>query len=157
MSMTDPIADFLTRLRNAASARQRRVDIPASNLKKAITKILYEQHYIDKYAELESGPLAQSPARETMSDEVSGGEGARLKASKQGLIRIYLKYYNGRPVLSGLKRVSVPGRRVYAGAGELPRVFNGLGVAVVSTNRGVMTDKDARRLNVGGEIICYIW
>ncbi len=131
MSMTDPIADFLTRLRNAATARQRRVDVPASNLKKAITKILFEQHYIDKYTELE--------------------------ADSQGTIRIYLKYYNGRPVLSGLRRVSVPGRRVYAGAGELPRVLNGLGVAIVSTNRGVMTDKDARRLNVGGEIICYIW
>ncbi len=131
MSMTDPIADFLTRLRNAAVARQRRVDVPASNLKKAITKILYEQHFIDKYSELEAPP--------------------------QGTIRIYLKYYNGRPVLSGLKRVSVPGRRVYAGAGELPRVYNGLGVAVISTNQGVMTDKDARRLNVGGEIICYVW
>ncbi len=131
MSMTDPIADFLTRLRNAASARQRRVDVPASNLKRAITKILYEQHYIDKYTELES--------------------------DTQGTIRIYLKYYNGRPVLSGLRRVSVPGRRVYTGAAELPRVLNGLGVAIVSTNRGVMTDKDARRLNVGGEVICYIW
>jgi small subunit ribosomal protein S8 len=131
MSMTDPIADFLTRLRNAAVARQRRVDVPASNLKKAITKILYEQHFIDKYTELEELP--------------------------QGTIRIYLKYYNGRPVLSGLKRVSVPGRRVYAGAGELPRVYNGLGVAVISTNKGVMTDKDARRLKVGGEILCYVW
>ncbi len=131
MSMTDPIADFLTRLRNAATARQRRVDVPASNLKRAITKILYEQHYIDKYSELES--------------------------STQGTLRIYLRYYNGRPVLSGLKRISVPGRRVYAGATEMPRVLNGLGVAIISTNKGVMTDKDARRLNVGGEIICYIW
>jgi len=131
MSMTDPVADFLTRLRNAAIARQRRVDVPASNLKKAITKILYEQHYIDKYTELDT--------------------------TAQGTIRIYLKYYNGKPVLSGMKRVSVPGRRVYAGAAELPRVLNGLGVAIVSTNRGVMTDRDARRLNVGGEVICYIW
>ena len=131
MSMTDPIADFLTRLRNAAIARQRRVDVPASNLKKAIAKILYEQHYIDKYSE--------------------------LNTDSQGTIRIYLRYYNGRPVLTGLKRVSVPGRRVYAGATEMPRVLNGLGVAIVSTNKGVMTDKDARRLNVGGEIICYIW
>ncbi len=131
MSMTDPVADFLTRLRNATIARQRRVDVPASNLKKAITKILYEQHYIDKYTELET--------------------------TVQGTIRIYLKYYNGKPVLSGLRRISVPGRRVYLGAGEMPRVLNGLGVAIVSTNRGVMTDKDARRLNVGGEIICYIW
>ena len=131
MSMTDPIADFLTRLRNAATARQRKVDVPASNLKRAITKILYEQHYIDKYVDVEAAP--------------------------QGVIRIYLKYYNGRPVLSGLRRISVPGRRVYAGATEIPRVLNGLGVAIVSTNRGVMTDKDARCLNVGGEIICYIW
>ncbi len=131
MSMTDPIADFLTRLRNAATARQRKVDVPASNLKRAIAKILYEQHYIDKYLDVEAAP--------------------------QGVIRIYLKYYDGRPVLSGLRRVSVPGRRVYAGAAEMPRVLNGLGVAIVSTNRGVMTDKDARRLNVGGEIICYIW
>ncbi len=140
MSMTDPVADFLTRLRNAAIARQRRVDVPASNLKKAITKILLEQHYIDKYSELESASSPQSGI-----------------PSRQGTIRIYLKYYNGRPVLTGLKRVSVPGRRVYAGAAELPRVLNGLGVAIVSTNRGVMTDKDARRLNVGGEVICYIW
>lgn len=140
MSMTDPVADFLTRLRNAAIARQRRVDVPASNLKKAITKILYEQHYIDKYSELESASSPQSGI-----------------PSRQGTIRIYLKYYNGRPVLSGLKRISVPGRRVYAGAAEIPRVLNGLGVAIVSTNRGVMTDKDARRLNVGGEVICYIW
>ena len=131
MSMTDPVSDLLTRLRNAAIARQRRVDVPASNLKKAIAKILFEQHYIDKYSELESPP--------------------------QGMIRIYLKYYNGMPVLSGLKKISVPGRRVYAGAGELPRVLNGLGVAIISTNRGVMTDKDARRLNVGGEVLCYIW
>lgn len=131
MSMTDPIADYLTRLRNAAKARHRRVDIPASNLKRAITKILYEQHYIDKYTE--------------------------IKDSKQGVIRIYLKYYNGRPVLTGLRRVSVPGRRVYAGASELPRVLNGLGVAIISTNKGVMTDKDARQQNVGGEVICYIW
>jgi small subunit ribosomal protein S8 len=131
MSMTDPIADYLTRIRNAAKARHRRVDIPASNLKRAITKILYEQHYIDKYTE--------------------------IKDSKQGVIRIYLKYYNGKPVLTGLKRVSVPGRRVYAGAAELPRVLNGLGVAVISTNKGVMTDRDARQQNVGGEVICYIW
>ncbi len=131
MSMTDPVADFLTRLRNAAIARQRRVEVPASNLKKAITKILFEQHYIDKYTEIDT--------------------------TVQGTIRIYLKYYNGKPVLSGLRRISVPGRRVYAAAGELPRVLNGLGVAIVSTNRGVMTDRDARRLNVGGEIICYIW
>ncbi|MGC8594090.1 MAG: 30S ribosomal protein S8 [Candidatus Kryptoniota bacterium] len=131
MSMTDPIADYLTRLRNAARARHRRVDIPASNLKRAITKILYEQHYIDKYTE--------------------------IKDSKQGVIRIYLKYYNGKPVLTGLRRVSVPGRRVYAGAAELPRVLNGLGVAIISTNRGVMTDREARQQNVGGEVICYIW
>lgn len=131
MSMTDPIADYLTRLRNAAKARHRRVDIPASNLKRAITKILYEQHYIDKYTEIQD--------------------------SKQGVIRIYLKYYNGKPVLTGLRRVSVPGRRVYAGAAELPRVLNGLGVAIISTNKGVMTDREARQQNVGGEVICYIW
>ncbi len=131
MSMTDPIADFLTRLRNAATARQRKVDVPSSNMKRAITKILYEQHYIDKYSEMDT--------------------------DTQGTIRIYLRYYNGRPVLTGLKRISVPGRRVYAGAEELPKVLNGLGVAIVSTNKGVMTDKDARRMNVGGEIICYIW
>ncbi|HEY9166887.1 MAG TPA: 30S ribosomal protein S8 [Candidatus Kryptonia bacterium] len=131
MSMTDPIADFLTQLRNAATARHRRVDVPASNLKKAITRILFEQHYIDKYTELDT--------------------------TSQGVIRIYLRYFNGKPVLSGLRRVSVPGRRVYAAADEMPRVLNGLGVAIVSTNRGVMTDKDARRLNVGGEVICYIW
>ncbi|MCL5021240.1 MAG: 30S ribosomal protein S8, partial [Bacteroidetes bacterium] len=107
------------------------VDIPASNLKRAITKILYEQHYIDKYSE--------------------------MSTDAQGTIRIYLRYYNGKPVLSGLKRISVPGRRVYVGAFQLPRVLNGLGVAIISTNKGVMTDQDARRLKVGGEIICYIW
>jgi small subunit ribosomal protein S8 len=152
MSMTDPVADFLTRLRNAAIARQRRVDVPASNLKRAITRILYEQHYIDKFTELSAGSLPQGPAM-GMAQEA---QNVSQKAG-QTTLRIYLKYYNGRPVLSGLKRVSVPGRRVYAGARELPRVLNGLGIAIISTNRGVMTDKEARRLNVGGEVICYIW
>lgn len=131
MSMTDPIADFLTRLRNAAKAKHKRVDIPASKMKKAIAQILLDQKFIANYTLLED--------------------------KKQGVIRIQLKYHNGKPVIEGLRRVSKPGIRQYRGADELPRVLGGLGIAIVSTSKGVMTEAQARKQNVGGEVIAYVW
>lgn len=131
MSMTDPIADFLTRIRNAAKAKHKRVDIPASRLKKAMADILLQQKYIAGYTVLDDG--------------------------KQGIIRIQLKYSEGKPVISGLRRVSKPGIRQYRSKENLPRVLGGLGIAIVSTSRGVMTDAQARKLGVGGEVIAYIW
>ncbi|MBL4586950.1 MAG: 30S ribosomal protein S8 [Flavobacteriales bacterium] len=131
--MTDPIADYLTRLRNAITIKHKVVNIPASNLKKAITKILFEKGYILNYKFEDEGP--------------------------QGNIKIALKYNPVTKVnaIKGLDRASKPGLRKYSGAGELPRVLNGLGVAVVSTSKGVMTDKEARRDNVGGEVLCYVY
>ena len=132
MSMTDPVSDMLTRIRNATTVRHDRADIPASKVKLEIAKILKQEGYIRTFKTLEEGP--------------------------QGLIRVYLKYAeDGEPVIHGLSRVSKPGRRVYRGADELPKVRNGLGVAVVSTNRGVLTDEQARSLRVGGEVLCEIW
>ncbi len=132
MSMTDPVSDMLTRIRNATTVRHDRTDIPASKTKLEIAKILKQEGYIRTFKMLEEGP--------------------------QGLIRVYLKYAeDGEPVIHGLQRVSKPGRRVYRGADKLPKVRNGLGVAVVSTNRGVLTDEQARSLRVGGEILCEIW
>ncbi|MBI2618479.1 MAG: 30S ribosomal protein S8 [Ignavibacteriales bacterium] len=128
---TDPIADFLTRIRNAVKARHRRVDIPASNLKKALAQILLDQKFIANFTVLEDG--------------------------KQGILRINLKYNDGKPVIMGLKRVSKPGIRQYRGKDQLPRVIGGLGVAIVSTSKGVMTDIQARKENVGGEVLAYIW
>lgn len=128
--MTDPIADYLTRLRNAIMARKKVVEIPASGLKKDITRILFDKGYILSYKTEEDG--------------------------KQGLIKIALKYNNRRSAISELKRVSSPGLRQYAHAGDLPRVLNGLGVAIISTSKGVLTDKEARTLGVGGEVICYV-
>jgi small subunit ribosomal protein S8 len=129
--MTDPIADFLTRIRNAASARHKVVDIPASKLKANLAEIMKDQGFITDYESVEEGP--------------------------QGAIRIRLRYVNGQPTIYGMQRVSRPGLRRYAGAGELPRVKNGLGIAVISTSQGLMTDKEARRRNIGGEVLCYIW
>lgn len=131
--MTDPIADYLTRLRNALKANHRVVEIPASNMKKALTKVLFEKGYIINYKFEEEGP--------------------------QGSIKIALKYLPGtnEPVIRSLRRVSRPGLRKYANVSELPRVINGLGVAIVSTSKGVMTDKEARQLNIGGEVLCYIY
>ncbi len=129
--MTDPVSDFLTRIRNAAKAKHRRVDIPASNIKKAIAQILLDQKYIGNFAVLEDG--------------------------KQGLLRINLKYHNGRSVIKGSKRISKPGIRQYRPADQLPRVLGGLGVAIVSTSKGIMTDAQARKANVGGEVIAYVW
>jgi len=132
MSMTDPISDMLTRIRNATTVRHDRTDVPASKMKLEIAKILKQEGYIRTFKQLEDGP--------------------------QGMIRIYLKYAeDGEPVIHGLRRVSTPGRRVYRRADDLPKVRNGLGVAVVSTNRGVLTDEQARGLRVGGEVLCEVW
>jgi small subunit ribosomal protein S8 len=132
MSMTDPVSDMLTRIRNATTVRHDRTDVPASKMKLEIAKILKQEGFIRTFKLLEEGP--------------------------QGLIRIYLKYADdGEPAIHGVRRVSKPGRRVYRGADELPKVRNGLGVAVVSTNRGVVTDEQARGLRVGGEVLCEVW
>ncbi len=131
--MTDPIADFLTRLRNAIKANHRVVEVPASNLKKEITKILFEKGYILNYKFVEEGP--------------------------QGSIKIALKYdpINKVNAIKKLIRVSTPGLRKYAGHNDLPRVLNGLGIAILSTSKGVMTDKEAREQQIGGEVMCYIY
>ena len=132
MHITDPIADMLTRIRNANSAKHDTVDVPASNMKKAIAQILLEEGYIKNFQLIDDGT--------------------------QGVIRITLKYGAGKEkVISGLRRVSKPGLRVYAGAEELPRVLRGLGIAIVSTSKGVMTDKKAREDHVGGEVLAFIW
>ena len=129
--MTDPIADMLTRIRNAGHARQRRVDMPVAKLKKEIARILKENHFIQDYKVLDDG--------------------------RHGVLRIYMKYYDDRSVIRNVQRVSRPGLRRYAGAKELPRVRNGLGIAIVSTSQGVMSDKEARARNVGGEILAVVW
>ena len=132
MQITDPIADLLTRIRNASTAKHPSVEIPASNMKKAICQILVDEGYIK--------------GMQVKNDTV------------QGTIVVTLKYQaNGEPVISGLRRVSKPGLRVYAGADELPRVLKGLGIAIVSTSKGIMTDKKARELNVGGEVLAFVW
>lgn len=132
MQITDPVADMLTRIRNANTAKHESVDVPASNLKKAIAKILLDEGYIKSYEIVEDGT--------------------------QGIIRIQLKYLAGKEkVISGLRRVSKPGLRVYAGADELPRVLKGLGIAIISTSKGVMTDKQARKEHVGGEVLAFVW
>jgi small subunit ribosomal protein S8 len=131
--MTDPISDFLTRIRNASKAKHRVVEIPSSNTKKSLTEILYKQGYILNYRfDYNEGP--------------------------QGTIKIALKYDNisGTPAIRDLKRISKPGLRKYSGSKELPRVINGLGIAIVSTSKGILTEKEARTENVGGEILCYI-
>ena len=132
MQITDPVADMLTRIRNANSAKHETVDVPASNLKKAIAQILLDEGYIKAFQIVEDGT--------------------------QGIIRITLKYLAGKEkVISGLRRVSKPGLRVYAGADELPRVLKGLGIAIISTSKGVMTDKAARANHVGGEVLAFVW
>jgi small subunit ribosomal protein S8 len=130
--MTDPIADFLTRIRNATNAQHRWVEIPASKLKARIALILKTKGYIKDFILIEDG--------------------------KQGMLRLYLKYLSdGRPVLYGLERVSKPGRRIYVKALEIPRVRNGLGIGILSTSQGVLTDKEAREKGIGGEYLCKIW
>jgi len=130
--MTDPIADMLTRIRNANIVGHETVDIPASNMKKAIAQILLDEGYIKGYDVIEDG--------------------------KQGIIRLQMKYgKNKERVISGLKKISKPGLKVYAKKHEIPKVLGGLGIAIVSTSKGIITDKEARRLGVGGEVICYVW
>ncbi len=131
--MTDPIADYLTRVRNAVMAKHKVVEIPASNLKKEVTKILHEKGYILSYR---------------FEDD-----------NKQGLIRIALKYHpvSKAPAIKTITRISKPGLRKYAGVDSIPRVLNGLGIAILSTSKGVMTDKEARREQVGGEVLCYVY
>ena len=132
MQISDVIADMLTRIRNANSAKHETVDIPASNMKKAIAQILVDEGYVKDYKVIEDG--------------------------KQGFLRLYLKYgANREKVITGLKRISRPGLRVYAQKDELPKVLGGLGIAIISTSKGLMTDKEARKAGVGGEVMCYIW
>ncbi|RKZ20480.1 30S ribosomal protein S8 [bacterium] len=129
--MTDPIADMLTRIRNAIMARKKRVSIPASKLKLAIARILFEEGYIANYEYIED--------------------------NKQGIINITLKWVDGESAISGLERVSKPGRRVYVGWREIPVVKSGFGIAILSTSRGVLSDREAKRKKVGGELLCKIW
>jgi len=129
--VTDPIADMLTRLRNAAQARHRRVDMPVSKLKVEIARLLKENAYIHDYKVLEDGQF--------------------------GVLRVYLKYFQEKPVIRELRRVSKPGLRHYVGVGEIPKVRNGLGMAILSTSRGVMTDREARANKVGGELLALVW
>ncbi len=132
MSMTDPIADMLTRIRNGQMARLERVDIPSSKVKVAIARILKDEGFIKNFK--------------------------LIKDQKQGILRVFLKYTLGNvPVMKGIKRVSKPGRRVYVQSSEIPPVLSGLGVGILSTSKGVMTDRDAKQQNVGGEMICAVW
>lgn len=132
MQITDTIADLLTRIRNASKSRHDTVDIPSSNMKKAITQILVDEGYIKKYTVIED--------------------------SKQGIIRVTLKYdENKKPTITGLKRVSKPGLRIYTDAQDMPKVMKGLGIAIVSTSQGIMTDRKARLLNIGGEVMAFVW
>ncbi len=132
MNITDPIADMLTRIRNANTSKHKTVDVPASNMKKAIAEILFEEGYIKSFEVIEN--------------------------ENQGIIRITIKYdEKGSRVIAGLKRISKPGLRVYAAKDELPKVLNGLGIALISTSKGIMTDKKAREQGIGGEVLAYIW
>lgn len=130
--MTDPIADMLTRVRNASNAKHESVDVPSSNIKKEMTKILLDEGYIKSFDVIDDG--------------------------KQGLIRIQLKYgQNNEKVISGIRRISKPGLKVYCKAQEVPKVLGGLGIAILSTSKGILTDRKAREEGVGGEVLCYVW
>ncbi len=131
MAVTDPIADFLTRVRNAIKANKRKVDIPASKMKIGIAQILKDHKFIVDFQIEED--------------------------NKQNILRLLLRYTNGNPAISGLRRISTPGLRVYAPKDKMPRVLNGYGIAVISTSKGLLTDKQAKKESVGGEVICYIW
>ena len=131
MIVTDPIADFLTRIRNAAKARKKSVEIPSSNMKVELAKILKESNFIKDFEVAED--------------------------NKQNMLKVYLKYTMGNPAITGLKKISKPGLRIYSGKDKLPRVLNGLGISVLSTSKGLLTDKQAKKESVGGEIICQIW
>lgn len=129
--LTDPIADMLTRIRNAVLIKNEKVDIPASKMKVEVAKILKEEGFIKSYK--------------------------IIKDKKQGILRITLKYTENEPMITGLKRISKPGRRVYVGKGEVPKAMGGVGVAIVTTSKGILTDKECRRDGVGGEVICHVW
>ena len=131
MTMTDPIADYLTRVRNALKAGHKKVDVPSSNIKRELTKLLVAQKYLQGFTE--------------------------VKENAQGTLRIHLKYHAGRPVITDLKRISTPGLRRYVAVDDIPRVLGGLGIAVISTSTGLMTDQQAREARVGGELLCQIW
>ncbi|NLJ16991.1 MAG: 30S ribosomal protein S8 [Clostridiales bacterium] len=131
MQITDTIADMLTRIRNASSAKHATVDIPASNLKKTIAQILVDEGYIKSFRVIDD--------------------------NKQGVIRVTLKYVDGTQAITGLRRVSKPGLRIYSNCKDMPKVIKGLGIAIVSTSKGIMTDKKARELNVGGEVLAFVW
>lgn len=132
MTMTDPIADMLTRIRNANTVSHETVDVPASNMKKSIADILYREGYIKGYKVIDDG--------------------------KQGIMKVQMKYTpSGEKVISGLKRISKPGLRVYAKGQEVPKVLGGLGIAIISTSQGIISDREARKIGVGGEVICYVW
>jgi small subunit ribosomal protein S8 len=131
MSMTDPIADYFTRIRNALMAGHAKLDIPCSNLKCRISGILKEEGFIREFKQ--------------------------FKDNKQGILRVYLKYKNEVPVIRGIKRISKPGRRTYVSKDTIPRVLNGLGVALVSTSKGVLTDEDCRKNGIGGEVLGFVW
>ncbi len=132
MSMTDPVADYLTRIRNAQGAKKSWVDIPGSNLKTRISYVLKEEHFIRDYI--------------------------IIKDNKQGILRLFLNYQkSGLPVIQGIKRISKPGCRIYADGSHIPRVLNGMGVAILTTSKGVVSSKTARKLNVGGEVLCHVW
>ena len=131
MQISDVIADMLTRIRNANNAKHETVDIPASNMKKAIAEILVNEGYIKGYQVIEDG--------------------------KQGVIRVTLKYVGKQKVIHGLRRISKPGLRIYSNCEDMPKVMNGLGIAIVSTSKGIMTDKQARKENVGGEVLAFVW
>ena len=131
MQISDVIADMLTRIRNANNAKHETVDVPASNMKKAIADILVEEGYIKSYQLVEDG--------------------------KQGVLRITLKYVGKQKVIQGIRRVSKPGLRIYSGCEDMPKVMNGLGIAIVSTSKGIMTDKQARKEYIGGEILAFVW
>jgi len=132
MSMSDPIADMLTRVRNANKAKHKRVDVPRSNLKLEVAKVLHREKFIARYKVMED--------------------------TRQGMIRLYLRYTpSGERLITGIRRASRPGLRRYVGKKRVPRVYNGIGTAILTTSRGVLTDKEARRMGVGGEVLCYIW
>jgi small subunit ribosomal protein S8 len=132
MSISDPVADFLTCVRNAIRAKHRKVDVPASGMKTELSKVLLRERYINNFKLIED--------------------------SRQGMLRLYLKYTaSDEPVISGIKRVSKPGRRVYVGKDRIPRVMAGLGTSIVSTSRGLMTDREAREAGLGGELVCQVW
>ena len=132
MSLNDPVADYLTRIRNAQSASKPWVDIPASNLKKRISYVLKEEHFIRDFI--------------------------LIKDDKQDMLRIFLSYdYEKKPVIHGLDRISTPGRRLYVSSDKLPRVLNGMGIAILTTSKGVVSNKKAKTLNVGGEVLCHVW